>query len=107
TEEVLRKNFWKAGSSGKRGELAMRAGVIGTFGIGAMANFGVCTALHVETRHIDADGTLVSSARRSDLRIGQDCITLVRMADDHPPGTAITAELDPSFAIDEAGAREY
>jgi molecular chaperone HtpG len=43
TEEVLKNNFWKAGSSGKKSELAQRAGVIGTFGIGAMANFGVCT----------------------------------------------------------------
>lgn len=41
TEEVLRNNFWKAGSSGKKTELARKAGVIGTFGIGAMANFGV------------------------------------------------------------------
>ena len=31
-EEVLRNNFWKAGSSGKRTELAKKAGVIGTFG---------------------------------------------------------------------------
>src|SRR5438093_11499014 len=50
TEEVLRNNFWKAGSSGKKTELARRAGVIGTFGIGAMANFGVCSRLRVETR---------------------------------------------------------
>ena len=51
-EEVLKENFWKAGSSGKKSELAQRSGVIGTFGIGAMANFGVCTSLRVETRHI-------------------------------------------------------
>ena len=31
TEEVLRNNFWRAGSSGKRSELAQRSGVIGTF----------------------------------------------------------------------------
>src|SRR5262249_40386274 len=49
TDEVLEQNFWKAGSSGKRSELAQRSGVIGTFGIGAMANFGVCTELRVET----------------------------------------------------------
>src|SRR5687768_12268218 len=33
-EEVLRNNFWKAGSSGKKSELAKKSGVIGTFGIG-------------------------------------------------------------------------
>src|SRR5262245_44291162 len=41
TDDVLKNNFWKAGSSGKKSELAQRSGVIGTFGIGAMANFGV------------------------------------------------------------------
>ena len=33
TDEVLKNNFWKAGSSGKKSELAQRSGVIGTFGI--------------------------------------------------------------------------
>jgi molecular chaperone HtpG len=107
TEEVLKGNFWKAGSSGKKTELAQRSGVIGTFGIGAMANFGVCTALRVETRHIESKETLVSSARRHELRIAQDCIDLERVADDRPPGTIVIADLDPSFAIDEAAAREY
>jgi len=107
TGDVLKNNFWKAGSSVKKSELAQRSGVIGTFGIGAMANFGVCTALQVETRHIDSDVTLVSSARRADLRIAQDCIDLERVADDRSPGTIIRADLDPSFAIDEASASEY
>lgn len=107
TDEVLRNNFWKAGSSGKKSELAQRSGVIGTFGIGAMANFGVCTALQVETHHIDSGVTLVSSARRADLRIAQNCIDLERVADDRGPGTIIRADLDPSFAIDEALASEY
>lgn len=107
TEEVLRNNFWKAGSSGKKTELAQRSGVIGTFGIGAMANFGVCTALQVETRHIDSSITLISSAIRADLRIAQDCIDLERIADARGPGTTIRADLDPSFAIDEASVSEY
>src|SRR5712692_1925947 len=66
-DEVLKNNFWKAGSSGKKSDLAQRSGVIGTFGIGAMANFGVCTALRVETRHIDSEVTLISSAVRENL----------------------------------------
>src|SRR5437762_10066855 len=82
TEEVLRNNFWRAGSSGKKSELAQRSGVIGTFGIGAMANFGVCTALHVETRNVASEITLISSARRSELRIAKDCIDLDRVADE-------------------------
>jgi molecular chaperone HtpG len=107
TDEVLKNNFWKAGSSGKKSELAQRSGVIGTFGIGAMANFGVCTALQVETRHIDSNVTLVSSARRAELRIAQNCIDLERVGDDRGPGTVIKADLDPRFSIDEAATREY
>ncbi len=107
TDEVLKTNFWRAGSSGKKSELAQRSGVIGTFGIGAMANFGVCTALRVETRHIDSGITLISSARRADLRIAQDCIDLERVADERSPGTIIRAELDPSFTIDTYSASEY
>ena len=33
-EDVLQNNFWKAGSSGKNNDLAKKAGVVGTFGIG-------------------------------------------------------------------------
>ena len=106
-EEVLKENFWKAGSSGKKSELAQRSGVIGTFGIGAMANFGVCTSLRVETRHIESEVTLISSARRDDLKIGQDCIDLERTTDAREPGTLIIADLDPSYPIDEAAACEY
>lgn len=107
TDSVLRENFWKAGSSGKRSELAQRSGVIGTFGIGAMANFGVCTALRVETRHIESDVTLISSARRDDMRIAQNCIDLDRLSDDREPGTVVVADLDPEYPIDEATASEY
>ena len=107
TEEVLKDNFWTAGSSGKKSELAQRSGVIGTFGIGAMANFGVCTTLRVETRHIDSDITFISVARRDDLKIGQDCIGLERATDDREPGTLIVADLDPAYPIDEAAACEY
>lgn len=107
SEEVLKNNFWKAGSSGKKSELAQRSGVIGTFGIGAMANFGVCTALRVETRYIESDATLISSAQRDNLRIAQDCIDLERKVDGREPGTLIVAHLDPSHPIDESTACEY
>ena len=106
-EEVLKDNFWRAGSSGKKSELAQRSGVIGTFGIGAMANFGVCTALRVETRHIESDVTLISSARRDDLRIAQDCIDLERVIDERRAGTLIVADLDSSYPISESAACAY
>lgn len=107
TEEVLRKNFWKAGSSGKRGELAMRAGVIGTFGIGAMANFGVCTSLKVETRAVTSDETLISTAERDALSIAKDCIALSRQKDERTPGTRLTVALDPQNIITAEKARSY
>ena len=107
TEDVLRNNFWRAGASGKKSELAQRAGVIGTFGIGAMANFGVCAYLRVESRHIDSNITLVSWAKRDDLKIAQDCIDLERVTDERKPGTLIVAELDPSFVIDAPAACDY
>ena len=106
-EEVLRNNFWKAGSSGKKGELAQRSGVIGTFGIGAMANFGVCTALRVESLHVESDTVLISSARRDDLQIGRDCITLTRLSDSREPGTLVHAELDAAYPITEEEACDY
>jgi molecular chaperone HtpG len=107
TEEVLRQNFWRAGSSGKKSELAQRSGVIGTFGIGAMANFGVCTALRVETRSADSSVTLVSSAKRDQLHIAKECIELMRIEDDRSPGTIITADLDPAFATTAESVVQY
>ena len=107
TEDVLRNNFWRAGTSGKKSELAERSGVIGTFGIGAMANFGVCNYLRVESRHIDSNITLISSARRDDLKIAQECVDLEHLADGRPSGTSIIAELDSTYAVDESAASEY
>ena len=107
TEEVLRKNFWKAGSSGKHTDLAKRAGVIGTFGIGAMANFGVCLTLRVETRAVDTSETLISTAKRDELKIGENCISLEKVSDERKPGTILIAELDPGFSINEGTAYNY
>lgn len=107
TEEVLRNNFWKAGSSGKRTELARKSGVIGTFGIGAMANFGVCSKLRVETRSVESDTTLISVAEKAKLSFSQECIDLDRVKDDRKPGTTLTADLDPESRIDEKRAAAY
>ena len=106
-ESTLRQNYWKAGSSGKRTELASRAGVIGTFGIGAMANFGVCSSLVVRTRQIDSDITIVSCAHRDQLRISEDCIELQRVYKSMEYGTTIEAELVPEFPLTPTQAKEY
>ncbi len=106
-EATLRNNFWNAGSSGKRSELARKAGVIGTFGIGAMANFGVCSRLRVETRSIDSDVTLISTAERSKLSISQNCIDLERLRDSRGPGTTLIADLDDDSTLEQSKVKEY
>lgn len=106
-EDTLRENFWKAGSSGKHSEHARKAGVVGTFGIGAMANFGVCTRLTVETR---ADGNaevLRSVAERDSLKIAEECISLEHIASDRDVGTTVTAVLDGENPISPEQALQY
>jgi molecular chaperone HtpG len=107
TEEVLRNNFWKAGSSGKRTELARKSGVIGTFGIGAMANFGVCSRLQVETKSTESDITLISVAEKAKLSFSQECIELEHVKDDRKSGTTLTVDLDPDSRLDETRAAAY
>lgn len=106
-EEVLRENFWKAGSSGKRSDNARRAGVVGTFGIGAMANFGVCTRLTVETRCEGSVEVLRSVAERDSLKIAEQCISLERIVLDRDVGTTVTAILDNEHPISPEQALQY
>ncbi|EIV2908188.1 ATP-binding protein [Citrobacter braakii] len=107
SETVLKENFWKAGSSGKNTESARQAGVIGTFGIGAMANFGVCSSLSVTTRAL---GSLVgyrTAAQKKDLKIGQECISFEQLDDSIPVGTSILATLDSESLLDLEGLKSY
>lgn len=106
-ENELRENFWEAGSSGKKTPLALASGVIGTFGIGAMANFGVCSKLLVETRSVDSDETLISIAERDRLSISEECIDLKKEKDKRKPGTKIIATLDDASIITLQGAIDY
>jgi molecular chaperone HtpG len=106
-EEVLRRNFWQAGASGKHSEQARRAGVVGTFGIGAMANFGVCTRLIVETKAIGSAETLYSVAERDFLKIAEECISLERTTSDMDIGTKVTAILDRENLISGEQALQY
>ncbi len=107
SETVLKENFWKAGSSGKNTESARQAGVIGTFGIGAMANFGVCSGLSVTTRALDSDVGYRTAAQKKDLRIGQDCISFESLDDSVPIGTSIVATLDGDTLLDLEGLKNY
>lgn len=106
-EQVLRQNFWKAGSSGKNSDEARRAGVVGTFGIGAMANFGVCTKLIVETRADGGTEVLRSTAELDSLKIAEECITLEHLQIERPVGTTVTAHLMPNCPIGVEQAKQY
>ena len=107
SEVVLRNNFWRAGSSGKNNDAARAAGVIGTFGIGAMANFGVCDRLQVDTREIGAAVGIRTSARKSELSIGKDCIELELVEDGIDEGTKLCADIGAGVKVDVAALRNY
>ena len=103
---TITENFWKAGSSGKRTEFARKAGVVGTFGIGAMANFGVCTRLSVVTRSASAERGIETVAEREALSLNEECVDLIPDVDCNV-GTTVTAVLDPEHVITEQVARDY
>jgi molecular chaperone HtpG len=107
TETVLRENFWKAGSSGKNSGEARKAGVVGTFGIGAMANFGVCRTLTVETRAEGSEKLLISIAERDSLKIAEECISFESIDSNRDVGTVLTVELDPNSLIAADKAKAY
>lgn len=107
TEDVLRNNFWRAGSSGKRNETAQRAGVVGTFGIGAMANFGVCKSLEVTTRALGGDRTLITRAERDKLSIARECIELRPAVEQREVGTTVRVDLDEASQLNVDRAKSY
>lgn len=107
TEDVLSSNFWKAGSSGKHSDAARKAGVVGTFGIGAMANFGVCTRLVVETRAEGSTETLRSTADRASLKIAERCIALEHVSGRREVGTTVTAVLEDESLLSPEQAQRY
>ena len=105
--QVISDNFWKAGSSGKNNEAARKAGVIGTFGIGAMANFGVCSTLKVTTHSYYGSTTIETYAERDSLSVTEDCIDIKSWEESREAGTTIQATLDGTQHLDEVGAINY
>lgn len=67
TKDIIKNNYWTAGNSSKNTEQAQLAGVVGHFGIGALANFGVCSKLELSTRYFDSNIRLKSIAYREKL----------------------------------------
>ena len=106
SRDDLRNHFWRAGSSSKNTEEARAAGVVGTFGIGAMANFGIAEELHVETEDIRKGERTACSAFRSTLSVTEDCISFEPQPATASSGTKVTAVMqsDKSIQVDDARA---
>lgn len=104
TPAELESNYWKAGSSGKNTPEARAAGVVGTFGIGAMANFGIAESLAIETESARQLSRTRSEVSRAELSTSEECITLDSLEPTGSPGTKVTANLETgsSLAVDEA-----
>ena len=103
----LKENFWKAGSSGKNTEEARAAGVVGTFGIGAMANFGVAEVLEVTTESIETGERWNSFARKSELSPTENCITFEPLPPTGSPGTTVVAKSVAPIINDTNAAISY
>ena len=106
--KTLTENFWTPGSSGKNNEEARDAGVVGTFGIGAMANFGVCSELKVVSRAFGEDATYTSVVMKSELSLDKECIHTrddQEQRDDY--GTTIIAVWETGFSLSLADAINY
>lgn len=107
SREDLRNHFWRAGSSSKNTEAARAAGVVGTFGIGAMANFGIAEELYVETEAIQANERIACSAFRTTLSVTEDCISFDSKTPTGRPSTQVTAVMPSDKLIDIDQAKTY
>ena len=107
SKDDLRSHFWRAGSSSKNTESARAAGVVGTFGIGAMANFGIAENLEVETESAIVDERTRCVATRSTLSVTEDCISFESHEITGHPGTVVTAIMQHEKIINVHDAEAY
>ena len=107
SREDLRSHFWRAGSSSKNTEEARAAGVVGTFGIGAMANFGIAEELYVETEDVRARERTTCAAFHSTLSVTEDCINFEQQPPTGRPGTRVTAVMQSDQPIQVDRAQDY
>ena len=107
TAKEIEENFWYAGKSGKNTEAARAAGVVGTFGIGAMANFGVANALSVESESAITGERTLSSALKSELSTDAPGISVTPVGKRCGPGTTVRAQLEPGNELSISDARTY
>ena len=106
TSEEIEGNYWYAGRSGKNTSAARAAGVVGTFGIGAMANFGVASELSVESESSSGQRTR-SSVRKDELSTEFDSISMSSLEPTGCSGTTVTATLAEPGGVSIEEARGY
>jgi molecular chaperone HtpG len=107
TPEELENNYWKAGSSGKNNAEARAAGVVGTFGIGAMANFGIASQLEVTTESAKTPARTRCVAHRDNLSATSNCIDLIPEPVTGLPGTKVVARVRDDTVVNVVEATEY
>ena len=107
TADGIETNFWYAGRSSKNTDAARAAGVVGTFGIGAMANFGVADELCVESESADVSERTLSWVRKSELSTDMKSISLMPKEPLREPGTTVQALLAPESRVSVQDARNF
>jgi len=107
TKKDLVEHYWRAGSSGKNNPVARAAGVVGTFGIGAMANFGIASSLTVITESAISGERTQCYAKRDTLSTDKECIEVSSETTTGQPGTTVVAEIPPESLLDVGAAIDY
>ncbi len=107
TAEQIETHYWYAGKSGKNNEIARAAGVVGTFGVGALANFGVAEELTVESESFHTGERTLSSVRKTELSTETETILVRPMDPTGVPGTTVRARLSNTSRISIEEARRY
>lgn len=107
SRQELREHFWRAGSSSKNTDAARAAGVVGTFGIGAMANFGMADTLEVVSESAVTPQRTRCIAERSSLSVTDDCISFTDETVTGRPGSIVIATMQSGKDIDVARAVAY
>lgn len=105
-EHGLQENYWTAGHSGKNNPESRKAGVVGHFGIGALANFGVCSRLEVNTMRIGTNTRYLCVAERDKMSGTQFPLT-IQEDNTGSYGTKISAILMPGITITEEQVEAY
>lgn len=107
TPSDLHEHYWTAGSSSKNNEAARAPGVVGTFGVGAIANFGIADSLTVETESAATGERTICRAEKSKLSLKDDCIERELLNSEGQPGATIIAHIPSDSHTNVRRARNY